>query len=159
MNSISKVISTKLDSLNRRLIKVLRFGRSDVQEVLEASPHGIDSNPVKGMVAIYSKTSENGKNVVIGYVNKNKIANVGEFRAFSTDENNNVKAYIYLKNDGDLLLNGNSDNAVRYSELANAFNDLQNKYNDLANKWNAFVSAYVPGSPTTIGTPPTLAFN
>jgi hypothetical protein len=44
---LTRVISTQLDSLNRRLIKVLRFGKSDVQTPFQALPHGIDSNPVK----------------------------------------------------------------------------------------------------------------
>lgn len=157
MNSLVKVISTRIGSSNRRLVKFLRFGKSDVQEKFEASPYGFDSVPVKNTIAIYLPTNEVGNEIIVGYINKNKVANIGENRLFSTDENGTEKTYIYLKNDGVIELGGNSDNAVRYSKLKKGFDELKNDLIELQNKWNAFASAYVPGSPTTVGLPPTLA--
>lgn len=157
MNSIVKVISTKIDSTKRRLIKYLRFGSSDVQESLEVSSYGIDSNPIPEMVALYSTTSEIGKPVIIGYINKNKVADVGEFRVFSTDDKGGVKTFVHLKNDGVMCLGGDSDNAVKYSELEKAFNQLKSDHDKLAQKWTKFCLGYVPGSPSVPGAPVTLA--
>lgn len=146
-----------MDSLNRLKVKFLRFGKSDVQECIEASSYGVDSNPIKDMIAIYAPTQESGKNYVIGYLNTNRLAEIGENRLFSTDENGELKAWIWLKNDGKVQILGDTDNMVRYSKLEEAFNQLKADHNDLAQKWTAFATAYVPGSPATLGTPPTLA--
>jgi hypothetical protein len=155
--NITKVISTSFDTLNRLKVKFLRFGKSDVQECIEASPYGIDSNPIKDMIAIYAPTEQSGNNYIIGYLNKNRLAEIGENRLFSTDENGTLKAWIWLKNDGKIQVLGDSDNFVRYSKLEEAFNELKASHNELAEKWNTFATAYVPGSPATVGTPPTLA--
>ncbi len=157
MNNLVKVISTRIGSKTRRLIKYLRYGKNDIQESFEVSPYGFDSVPVKDMIALYSSTGEIGKNVIIGYINKNKVAKVGENRLFATDENGNEKTYLYLTNSGDLELNGNTDNAVRYSELEKSFNELKTDLNGMIQAWNTFATSYVPGSPTTVGLPPTLA--
>jgi hypothetical protein len=33
---------------------------------------------------------------------------------------------------------------------------MKSDLNDMISKWNSFVAVYVPGSPTTVGLPPTL---
>jgi hypothetical protein len=157
MMNFVKIIETSLDSIGRRLPKFLRLGKSDVQECFQVSSFGDDSNPVKDMVAVYGQTSEIGKNVIIGYINKNQISEPGEKRIFSTDENGEVVFYFHLKNDGTAELNGTDDNLVRFSALESGFNELKGDLNDMISKWNSFVTAYVPGSPTTVGLPPTLS--
>jgi hypothetical protein len=137
---LTKIISTAIEAsgqLKRRLIKITRFGTDDVQEPFQASEFGIDSNPPAGMVAVYSDTSERGKNVIIGYLNKNMMADVGETRLFSVDGNGDLKAYLWLKNDGTLLLSGNADNAVRYTPMAQTIQELQN---DIKNLKQAFTT-------------------
>jgi hypothetical protein len=62
-----------------------------------------------------------------------------------------------MKGDGTFEIGGSDDNMVRYSKLAAAYNDDHNALNTLIGKWNAFVSTYVPGSPTVAGEPVTLA--
>lgn len=117
MNFLTKVISTEIDNLKRRVVKILRFGKSDVQTCIESLPYGIDSNPIKDMVAVYAETNEKGKVAIIGYFNKNQKAGVGELRLFSTDENGIEKFYTWLKSDGTMELGGNSNYAVKYNEL------------------------------------------
>lgn len=129
------------------------MGKDDVQESLEVSPYGIDSNPIKDMVALYSPTAEIGVNVVIGYVNKNKIADIGEFRVFSTDDKGEVKSYIHLKNDGVIQINGDNDNAVRYSELKKGFDSLKSDFNKLVNAFNSHVHATAAVGPPVPPTP------
>jgi hypothetical protein len=145
---ISKVISQRIMGLER-LIKFFGLGKNDVQEIPQVGPHGIDSVPPKDMVAVYSETSIKGDSVVIGYLNRSLVANEGEFRTYSTDENGTVKFYIWQKNDGTAEIGGNSDNLVRYSPLNSGFGQLRSDLNDIvANfnqhivEYNAFVTAY-----------------
>lgn len=150
--NLTKVISTRIQSA-RRLVKFLRYGRSDVQECAESVPFGIDSNPVKDMIAVYAPTGEDGKNVIIGYINKQQLADVGETRLFSTDSDGELKFFIHLKNDGTCDVGGDTDNMVRYSELESAFNQLRSDLNDLITAYNAHihVTTATIGASTTPG--------
>lgn len=124
MINLVKVLESSIDALNRRLVKVLRLGKSDIQTPFAVAPYGVDSNPIKDMIAVYSDTGEKGKTVIIGYINKNQIADKGELRLFSTDSLGVEKKYIWLKNDNTIEIGGDIDNMVRYSALATAFNIL-----------------------------------
>lgn len=115
--NLVKVISASLDVLNRRIVKILRFGLSDVQTTYEAMPFGLDSCALKDMVAVYSETGEKGKTVIIGYLNKNQIATKGEFRTYSLKSDGSVSFYIHQKDDETCEIGGNADNLVRYSPL------------------------------------------
>jgi hypothetical protein len=149
----TRVISTAIDSLSRRVIKFLGFGKDDVQTALESYPYGVDSNPIKNMVAVYSPTSIKGKGVIIGYLNVKQLANVGEFRTFSTDANGNLKFYTWLKNDGTMELGGSTKNLARYQELEVAFNELKGDHNDLVNAFNAHMHATAGSGPPSLPTP------
>lgn len=147
--NVVKTISTQIkDSI--RFIKFLRMGRSDVQESRQVAPYGTDSNPIKDMVAIYAPTGEDGKTVVIGYVNKNQIADVGEHRIFSTNTNGDVQMYVHLKNDGTAEFGGDSNFMVRYNELETAFNQLKSDFNNLVSSYNSHVHT----TTATVGTGP-----
>jgi len=142
---ITKVISTRIGSATSRLVKILRFGKSDVQEPRQSSAFGIDSNPVPKLLAVYSETSENGKAVILGYININQLADIGECRIYSTDENNSLKAYLWAKNDGDLLVNGDTDNLIRYLKLNQG---LQQFVNDLKLELTAIQAGIIAGGGT-----------
>ncbi|KKN55741.1 hypothetical protein LCGC14_0579510 [marine sediment metagenome] len=129
--NLVKIISTEIDDLTQRVSKFLRFGLNDVQTAIQTAPYGMDSNPIKGMIAVYGATSEKGKPVIIGYINKNQLADIGEARIFSTDENGVLKTFIWLKNDGIIEIGGDVDNMVRFSELKTAFNEMQSDVNTL----------------------------
>jgi hypothetical protein len=148
--NLTKVISSKIDEFGRLAIKFLRLGKSDVRECLEVSPYGIDSNPIKDMVALFSPTGENGKDVIVGYINKNRIADVGETRLFSTDANGVLKMYVHVKNNGTIEFGGNSDNLVRFSELQTGFDNLKTDLNTFISVFNAHVHPTPSGvsSPT-----------
>jgi hypothetical protein len=92
---------------------------------METSPFGIDSNPIKDMAAIYAETAKIGETVLIGYINKDQLAAIGETRLFSKDAAGLLKAYVWAKNDGILELNGNTDFAVKFSKLKEAFDELK----------------------------------
>ena len=110
-----KVISTQIKN-SKLFVKILGFGKSDVQTPIQITPYGIDSNPIKDMVAIQGNTTRDGKTFIIGYINKNNIADIGELRLFATDSNGVEQSYIYVKNDG-VEINGRGDFAVRHLKL------------------------------------------
>ncbi len=149
--NFAKIISTEIDNLAQRVAKFLRFGLNDVQTAKQTAPYGMDSNPIKGMIAIYGATSDKGKPVIIGYINKNQLADVGEARIFSTDANGALKTYIWLQNDGIMEIGSSVDNMVRFSELETAFNELKSDFNALVTAYNTHVH---PG--VTVGAGATL---
>ena len=153
MNKIVKIISSKVDDRNRRLIKSLGWGSDDVQEVLNVSDFGDDSHPVENMVAIYAETTDIGNPVVIGYINKNQISEVGEKRIFSTDTDGNVVFALHLKNDGTAEFGGNSDFLVRYNELKTGFDQLKSDFNSLISAFNTHTHATAATGPPVPPTP------
>jgi len=113
-----KTISTSIDSAKKRIVKFLRLGLHDVQTAFEAAPFGIDSNVPKDFIAIYAATGEKGSTIIIGYINKNQLSEVGETRIYSTStDGKDLKFYVYCKNDGTAEIGGDVDNMVRYSKL------------------------------------------
>lgn len=168
MVTIVKTIATKLEDAYRH-IKVQVMGKNDIQTPAEVAPYGIDSNPVKDLAAVYAPSTVSGEPVLIGYLLKNRLAEVGELRMYATDDAGAEQNYMWLRADGTIEIGGDADNMVRYSELETAFNDLKadldtliDKHNRLLSDFNDLVTNYnahqhtsaAPGSPTTPGVPP-----
>jgi hypothetical protein len=153
MTTISKVISTSITN-SKRLIKFLGFGKNDVQEKNEFGPFGIDSNPVKDMVAIVVPSSEIGREIVLGYLNVNQLSAVGETRIFSTNESGVVQIAIHLKNNGNIEIGGNNDNLVRFTELKSGLASQDTAINVEFGKIATAINAIAPGAyvPATIET-------
>ena len=99
MVKISQIISSSIDK-GRRILKILRLGKDDIQTSFESMPYGIDSVPVKDLIAIQMETGERGKTVIVGYINKNQIADVGELKIFATNAQGAEQGFIHLKNNG-----------------------------------------------------------
>ena len=125
MISISKISSSIIEK-GYRTLKVLQFGPKTADE---CAPFGEDSNPLKGMSAIFAETSVEGEPVIIGYLNENQLAGVGEKRIYSLKEDGSVSSFIWLNNDGKIQLNGNVDNVVRYSKLEDAISLMDTSIN------------------------------
>lgn len=150
MINLVKILSSKIES-GKRILKFIRYGKDGVETSTEAMPFGFDSNPPSDLVAIYAPTSDNGKTVIIGYINRNQLAEIGGLRLYSTDDELTEKAYVYLRSNGDLELLGDADNMVRYSELESAFNTLKSDLNDFINSYNTHIHV----TTATIGATPT----
>ena len=149
-----KIISTELDKISRRVIKFLRYGKGDVQTAHQVAPHGIDSNPVKDMVAIFGETGQKGETVIVGYLNKNVLAAAGETRIYATDADGALKIYAWLKNDGTMELGGNAKHLARFEELKTGFDQIKTDLNNLITAFNAHMHATAgtgPPSPPTPG--------
>lgn len=126
MISFSKFDSSTLTEVGKRVIKIFGFGAKTASD---CSPFGVDSNPIKGMTAIHATTSNDAESVVIGYVDSAKLAQSGEIRIFSKDSNGEIKAYVWAKNDGNLLLNGDQYSSVRFEPLKNSLDNTVNLLN------------------------------
>ncbi len=168
MIKFSKVVSSIIDTVKRRRVKLQILGRDNVEEVYESMPFGEDNNPPENLRAVYVETSRRGKAVLLGYINTNQLETVslGEKRIYSTNEaGNTLSAFIQLKNDGTAEFLGTGDFLVRYNELETAFNQLKDDHDALITRVNQIISevgvfagAYVPGGPAIQGTPPTFTF-
>ena len=126
MNTLAKIISTTTDNAKRRILKFLRQG-NDAQTGYESAPFGIDGVPFKDMVAIHATTQRKGESVILGYINKNQLAAVGELHLYSTNAQGVEQFRIKIKNNNTCELGGNADNSVRYTPLnqgAQDFKDL-----------------------------------
>lgn len=132
-----------------RLVKGIFLGPDDVREIVEASPFGIDSNPVKGTIGVALDTSVADEPLMVGYVGQVRKADVGEIRIFSSDKSGVESFSAHLKNDGTCSLGGEEDNMVRYSKLEKAFNDLKADFNALVSMFNSHVHASAPNGPPT----------
>ena len=123
----------------KRLIKTLGFGKNDVQTPSSISPFGIDSNPVKGMLAIQAESSVLGESVVIGYINEGVIAAKGETHLFSTNADGEEQFRIKLRDNGTIEIGGDADNAVRFSELKSGFDQLKTDFDNLVTAYNSHI--------------------
>lgn len=130
-----------------RILKVEQFG---AKTAVECSPFGEDSSPVKGMTAIYAETSEIGDPVIIGYINENQMAAVGEKRMYSVKPDGTISIYVWLKNNGTMELGGTAHNLVRYTPLNTALQSEVNSINSELIKIQTAIVAlggvYVPNS-------------
>ena len=149
---IVRTISTVIKN-TFRIIKT-KFADNLVNNSEQIGPFGFDSNPPENSIAIISETMSNGKNVVIGYINKNALdsLNVGDSMIFSTDNSGSKKSKIILRNDGTVELIGNSDNAIRYIPLDLALQNEVALINAELTKIAAVLNSLIPGSysPTPI---------
>lgn len=99
-------------------IKVLRFGKSDVQTSEQAEPFGLHSKPIKEMLAAHAKTTNDSESLIIGYITKiTNETDEGETLVYSMDSSGTIKGTIFLKDDGTIEVNGNTDNLVKYTGL------------------------------------------
>lgn len=127
----------------KRVLKVDQFG---TKTALESSPFGIDSSPIKDMIAVYSNTSNDSESVVVGYINKNQIAESGETRLFSLNDSGILKAYLHLKKDGIIEINGNDDFAVKFNSLYSKLIEAQTAINLELTKLNTAVNTSIVAS-------------
>ena len=120
-----------------------------------SSPFGVDSNPLKDMVALYAPTGEKGETTIIGYLNKNQLAGIGENRLFSLKENGDLATYIWMKNDETMEIGGDSDNMVRYAPLNSGVQQFKSDVNIELVKIAAVLNTIIPNSYP----PPTLSID
>jgi hypothetical protein len=116
---------TRVKQATDAFIKVLRFGKSDVQTSDQATPFGIDSKPISNVLAVHSTTSSTNESIIVGYIMKVQgKTTAGETYIYSMDSSGTIKSNIYLRDDGKIAINGDTDNAVRYSSLNTGISNM-----------------------------------
>ena len=125
MITFSKVKESDIED-QKRILKVDEFG---VKTTFESAPFGLDPNPLKDMIGIYGKTSNNSESVILGYINKNQISGIGENRIYSLMQNGSLSAYIHLRSDETIEINGDTNYLVKYNELKIELDSLITKLN------------------------------
>lgn len=132
---------TRVKQATSEFIKVLRYGKSDVQTALNCLPHGLDSKPVKEKLAIHIKTSNNSESVIVGYIDKSTNTNEGETRIYATDSSGTEVFSLYFKNNGTVEFGGNTDNLVRYSVLKSEYDKTKEVVDIISNTLKTWVTA------------------
>lgn len=152
MISLSKLSSSAIES-GKRILKVIGIGGS-VYTAKESCPFGFDGNPPAGWTAIYSDTSNRDESVIIGYINKNHLAEVGGSRMYSIGGSGEVAGFLYARASGVLELNGSDYSAVRFQELKTQIDLLQSQINS---QWPLIASGIATGGGTY--TPTNVSIN
>ena len=125
MITLSKLKSVAIEQ-GQRILKVMQYGPKTANE---CGPFGLDSSPLENYTAIYAETANAGESLIIGYIQKTQLANPGESRLFSLDSNGVLKAEIFCKADGTIILNGGLFNSVRYENLNSELQKLKTDIN------------------------------
>lgn len=128
-----------------RIFKVIQYG---VKTADECSPFGDDSNPLKDMDAIFCETEVGGEPIIIGYIQKERLALPGEKRIFSLDDNGELSNYIWLKKDKSIEIGGSDDNLVAFaglnSELINHNNKINSELEKIRTAITSLGGVYIP---------------
>jgi len=137
------------------IFKNLRYIKSvfgfDAHLSAQIAPFGDDSCPLNSTKGVKSKTDDNATHVILGYFNRNPLAQEGEKRLYSKRPAGEDSFVVWLKNDGTLEMGGTSDFMVRFSELKKGFDKLVEAHNGLVDKYNLHTHP-VSGANTLITT-------
>jgi hypothetical protein len=156
--TIVQAISQRLSNAFR-VLNVLRFGSSDVISGYESAPSGYDGAPIANVTAVFSETKVNGRNVIVGYIDKNKVAQAGESRLFSQDQDGNLLFNVYLGNDGNLYL-GTSPTLSDYADFLVKFNELKTAWENFRdNEYNLHTHETGTGPSSPPETPAITSFD
>lgn len=151
MITFAKFKSSVIEA-GKRILKIEGLGGT-AATATESMPFGFDGNPIADMIAIHSTTSNNSENVIIGYINKNQLAEVGESRMFSLDSNAALKAFVWCKSDGTIQLNGSDHFAVRFDPLKQSLDNQNTLINAELVKIQTAIGtlggAYIPATVST----------
>jgi len=153
MGRIARWIRSQID---KYIIGVVESRlNTTIQAFLYGSP-GDDSPPLPEDRVLIIKIDGSGKYAIAGTLVLSQGAEPGERKLYSRDNEGNLKSLIYLKNDGTMELNGNTDFAVRFTILESGFNQLKDDFN--ATLLHVHPVTTAPGStgpPTPLITPST----
>jgi len=142
-----KTVVVKIDPGGGNLLTADQFG-----------PSGVDAPPLENDYVVTVRTPGDNEEKIVGYLDpvNEGVAEGGEFRAYSRDEDGAVAIAIYLKKDGTIEFGADTDNLVRFSELETAFNDLKTQLNTELGKLSTTLGSFaVPPTVPYVMTPAT----
>lgn len=136
-----------------RMLQVEITDENDIQKVQQVTWSGDDNSPVEGDTVVIVEISPAYK-IVLGIEDSiDPEVDSGERKLYSQD-GGAIQSSIYLKKDGQMLLNGDGDYAVRFNELKTAFDQLKADHDSHFHTTTATVGASAtPGviSPVAAG--------
>lgn len=135
--TLSKLKSSTIEN-GKRILKVLQFGAKTAKE---CGPFGFDGLPPEDWTAIYADTSNKDESVVIGYINRHQLAEVGGSRMYSLGGDGELAAFAYCRASGVLELNGAAYSGVRFQALKTATDNANTLINAELVKLQAAISA------------------
>ena len=146
--SLAKYSSAIIEGA-KRIIKAFTIGGAATAK--QVYPFGFDSQPLEGVTAIYSDTSNKDESIIIGYINKNQLAEVGASRMYALGESGEVSGFVFVRASGVLELNGSDFSAVRYENLKAKIDLLQTQINS---QWPLIAAGIATGggnyTPTSV---------
>lgn len=149
MLTLSKLKSSSIEK-GKRILKVFQFGAKTAKE---CGPFGFDGCAPENWTAIYSDTSNKDESVIIGYINKNQLAEAGGSRIYALGSSGEVVGYVYARASGVLELNGSEFSGVRFQNLVQAINAQNSLINSELAKVAASIAllggSYTPGTIST----------
>lgn len=131
------------------LLQVRISDQKDIQTVELMTPPGDDSIPPIDSRVVILQVSSSWKIAIANQDGISPQSGAGEKRLYSQSGGSEA-AYVYLRDDGKIEINGNADFAV-------AFNDLKSGFDQLKSNFNTFVTTIfnlhthissAPASPT-----------
>lgn len=155
---VGSEINTNLDGeSNTRILSVELSSAEDVQSIEHICQNGEQTNPLDDATVVILEINKAWKIAIAvkDLVEPDATLERGEKIIYSLDSSNNIKAKIYLKNDGTLVLNDGTDWAIQFTEMKSAFDQLVSDFNSLVSIFNAHVhtsSCTAGGTPTLVST-------
>lgn len=132
MGRIGRWLSSKIKTY---IIGIIESRINERIQTLLYGPSGDDSPPLPEDRCLMIKVDGSGNYIISGILCGSQGAGPGEKKLYSRDSNGDIKATIYLKDDGIIEINGNSDYAVSWTDLNSALQSLISGINSaLANK-------------------------
>lgn len=147
----STVIKATIESGIRK-IQLYLNNRTDIREVTELAPAGVDASPIKDDIAVYAETATSGKSLSLGIINKKQKAAPGEIRLYAVDASGNEVFNVWLKGDGSILVGDSTNPAayinflVKHTQLNTSLQTLATGINNNLTAIAAGLNAIVPGS-------------
>lgn len=162
----AKTISQSI-AAGLRTIKVLCFGKYDSRSASQVAPVGVDSAPIKDMVAVYSKTENDAERVIVGYFNASLLAAPGEIRIYATGADGSEKTRVWCRDNGKINIGGvgasdNTMHLVRFEDLEDALRTFKEDINSqIIGQFNShthpFVGVAVGAPGVTLAPTPTIS--
>jgi len=142
-------IEKNLDGENKvRILNVEVTEPDDTQKIQQVLHAGEDDGLVKGSTAVILEISPAYK-IVIGIDDGIEPSmGDGEKKVYS-QAGGSIKAFINCLKDGNIDINGDDDNAVRFSKMEQAYNDLRTDLNTFILLYNTHTHTGNLGSPTS----------
>ena len=131
MGLIGRIIESRIKNSLREI--TTEIFTNLIKSPRQVLPPGMDSVPIEGDQGVMIIIAQSqGKGIQIG-VYPDPQAESGEVRFYSRDDNGAQQAFLWIKKDGNIEINGDTDFAV-------AFNDLKSGFDTLKSDVNTFIT-------------------